>query len=125
MEQKCLNPNNQKTLSGSPKSKCFLGKRKSKGVDGCFRYKAETELNVLCSDVVEARGIEPLSENPSSQLSPSAGSYFEFPRRSGSCQPMRVGSPKVMTGKKALPGSRSPLIDASSRAAVLPVKTAA
>ena len=59
MEQKCLNPNNQKTLSGSPKSKCFLGKRKSKGVDGCFRYKAETELNVLCSDVVEANTQNP------------------------------------------------------------------
>jgi len=26
-------------------------------VDGCFRQKAETELNALCSDVVEMMGV--------------------------------------------------------------------
>lgn len=50
----------------------FLGKRKSKGVDGCFRHTAETESYALCSDVVEAAGVEPASENIFTRASPSA-----------------------------------------------------
>ena len=54
------------------KAVCFLGKRKSKEADGCFRLSAKTKSNVLCSDVVEMRRIELLSENLFAKGSPSA-----------------------------------------------------
>ena len=113
VEQKCLNPNNQKTLSGSPKSKCFLGKRKSKGVDGCFRYKAETELNVLCSDVVEARGIEPLSEDRITGFSPSAGRILDFPCPSACERAMGLGSFILPASPQSLGGPVPHINDAA------------
>ena len=66
---------------GPRKAVGFLGKRKSKGVDGCFCHKAKTESNALCSDVVEMRRIELLSENVSGSGSPSAAYDLDSPRR--------------------------------------------
>ena len=75
--------------------------------------------------LVEARGIEPLSENRSSQLSPGADNHLKFPLQVAGCQAKCIGSFKVMTGRETKPGSRSPLIDALIRTAVFSVKTAA
>ena len=49
-------------------------------MDGCFRRTAETKSNALCSDVVEARRIELLSENIFAALSTSLvyGSGFPY-----------------------------------------------
>ena len=43
-------------------------------------------------ELVEPRGIEPLSENPSSQLSPSAVCRLKFPRADPDKQASAVGS---------------------------------
>lgn len=42
--------------------------------------------------MVEPRGIEPLSENPSSQLSPSAVYHLDLPRTSADKQALAFGS---------------------------------
>ena len=72
--------------------------------------------------LVEARGVEPLSENRSSQLSPGAGNLFSFPPQIAGCQAKSFSSFSVMTGRETKPGSRSPLIDALIRTAVLSVR---
>ena len=58
---------------------------------------------------MEARGVEPLSENRSAKLSPSAAGLLGFPSRSAGRQALRYGSRPVMTGAAASPRSRSPL----------------
>lgn len=77
------------------------------------------------SYLVEARGIEPLSENHLPWLSPSAVHLLGFPSSCAGGQAYDFGSRPVMTGAAARPGSRSPLIDAFIPTAVLRVKTAA
>lgn len=42
--------------------------------------------------MVEPRGIEPLSENPSSRLSPGAECLLDLPRLSAGKQALRFGS---------------------------------
>lgn len=84
-----------------------------------------------CSDLipsfkmVEARGIEPLSENRSPWLSPSAECLLRFPSPDAGKQASGYSSCQVMTRAAALPRSRAPLIDALSPPAVLRGKTAA
>lgn len=75
--------------------------------------------------MVEARGIEPLSENPQLWLSPSAADFWGFPSPDAKRQASGYGSRMVMTGGAASSRSRSPLIDAFIPAAVFRVKTAA
>ena len=75
--------------------------------------------------MVEARGVEPLSENQSTVLSPSAAGLLRFPSHNAGRQALCYGSHPVMTGAVARPRSRSPLVDAFIPAAVLRVKTAA
>ena len=53
----------------------------------CFMHKLFT-----CASLVEPRGIEPLSENPSSRLSPSAVYLLEFPRSDADKQASLIGS---------------------------------
>ena len=55
--------------------------------EGCFLFP----YYGLWVTMVEPRGIEPLSENPSSRLSPSAVYLLRFPSRSADKQAMRVG----------------------------------
>ncbi len=81
-------------------------------MDGCFRRKAETESNALCSDVVEARRIELLSENSSTEISPSAVFVLEFPTYIAQRQAICFGSFIIHGQLKALRNSRSPLFDA-------------
>jgi len=69
--------------------------------------------------------IETASESLSSQLSTSVSCYLSFPPPHAHRRAYGLGSPKVMTEIRASLRSRSPLIDAFIRAAVLPVKTAA
>ena len=73
--------------------------------------------------LVEARGIEPLSENHLIQLSPSAADLLGFPSRIADRQAMRYGSHYGVTSGVAPCRSRSPLIDASLPTAVLRGKT--
>ena len=73
--------------------------------------------------MVEARGIEPLSENHLIQLSPSAADLLRFPSRIADRQAMRYGSHYAVTSGVAPCRSRSPLIDASLPTAVLRGKT--
>ena len=73
--------------------------------------------------LVEARGIEPLSENHLIQLSPSAADLLRFPSRIADRQAMRYGSHYGVTSGVAPCRSRSPLIDASLPTAVLRGKT--
>ena len=73
--------------------------------------------------LVEARGIEPLSENHLIQLSPSAAGLLRFPSRIADRQAMRYGSHYGVTESVATLRSRSPLIDASLPTAVLRGKT--
>ena len=73
--------------------------------------------------MVEARGIEPLSENHLIQLSPSAADLLRFPSRIAERQAMRYGSHYGVTSGVAPCRSRSPLIDAPHPAAVLRGRT--
>ena len=59
--------------------------------------------------MVEARGVEPLSENRSAELSPSAADFLRFPSRNAKRQALRYGSRPVMTKAAASLRSRSPL----------------
>ena len=76
-------------------------------------------MGVLCF-LVEARGVEPLSENLLIQLSPSAFRLLEFPLRHGGGQPYLAGSHFM---RDALNGERRVhvhrLHDAQSEAAIL------
>ena len=73
--------------------------------------------------LVEARGIEPLSENHLIQLSPSAADLLRFPSRSAERQAMRYGSHYAVTVGVATLRSRSPLIDAPLPVAVFRGRT--
>ena len=73
--------------------------------------------------LVEAAGIEPASENPLVQLSPSAAGLLGFPSRIAGRQAMRYGSHYAVAEGVAPRRSRSLLIDASLPAAVLRGKT--
>ena len=72
---------------------------------------------------MEARGIEPLSENHLIQLSPSAADLLRFPSRIADRQAMRYGSHYAVTSGVAPCRSRSPLFDAPHPAAVLRGRT--
>ena len=52
-----------RVLSNRRAERDFLRKRRSKEAGESFSLQRKTEQSELCSDVVEARGIEPLSEN--------------------------------------------------------------
>lgn len=59
------------------------------------KTKSHKRLNkAICRtfNMVEPRGIEPLSENPSSQLSPSAVYHLDLPRTSADKQALAFGS---------------------------------
>ncbi len=75
--------------------------------------------------LVEPRGIEPLSENHLSRLSPSAARLLRFPSPDAGGQASGYGSRFVMTGGATSARSRSPLHDAPIPTAVLRVGTAA
>ena len=79
-------------------------------------------MGALCI-LVEARGIEPQSENHLIQLSPSAVRLLGFPSRIAGGQAMRYGSHYAVTEGVASPCSRSPLIGALFSAAVLRDRT--
>ena len=79
----------------------------------------------LCSGLVEARGVEPLSENHLSRLSPSAADPLDSPHRAPTDRLPVAVSALVMTGPAASPCSRSPLNHAPIPAAVFRVGTAA
>ena len=66
--------------------------------------KNKPEQSGLCSDVVEAGGIEPPSENPFRQLSPSAAYRLAFPRPAADRQAVGVSSLLFMAGVKASSG---------------------
>ena len=51
----------------------------------------------LCSELVEARGIEPLSENHLPKLSTSVSNYLTFPHLTANWKAERIGSLCVMT----------------------------
>ncbi len=61
-------------------------------MDGCFRHKAETESNALCSDVVEPRRVELLSEKASDSGTPGAVCGLNFPLPKVHKQPSGFGS---------------------------------
>ena len=70
--------------------------------------------------MVEARGVEPLSENLLIQLSPSASRLLGFPARDGGGQPACLGSHFLrdrFNGEPPMHVHR--LHDAQSRAAIL------
>lgn len=75
--------------------------------------------------LVEPRGIEPLSENPSSQLSPSAVYLLKFPCANADKQAFAFGSLWYNESYKAIRSGRSPLVDAISPPAVVRGMTAA
>lgn len=79
----------------------------------------------LCSELVEARGIEPLSENHLPKLSTSVSNYLIFPLLTANWKAERIGSLSVMIKLKASLDSRAPLIDISIQVVVLPNETAA
>ena len=59
------------------------------------KTKSHKRLNkAICRifNMVEPRGIEPLSENPSSQLSPSAVCLLDLPHTSAGKQALALGS---------------------------------
>ncbi len=81
-----------------------------------------------CSDtplLVEPGGIEPPSENHSSQLSPSAADRLGFPSPNAERQAFGYGRCKAVACAAPSARSRSPLIDASFPTAVLRDETAA
>ena len=75
--------------------------------------------------MVEARGIEPLSENHLPKLSTSVSNYLTFPHLTANWKAERIGSLWVMIKWKASLDSRAPLIDISIQAVVLLNETAA
>lgn len=75
--------------------------------------------------MVEMTRVELVSEDHLPELSTSVACGFTFPLRRAHRQAQRFSSLWFMTEVKTFPGSRSPLIDAFARAAVLPGKTAA
>ncbi len=75
--------------------------------------------------LVEMAGIEPASENPFIQVSPSAVSLLKFPHQIADRQAKRLGSPRYGLVLRGAQTDRSPLIDALSAAVVLHGKTAA
>ena len=83
------------------------------------------EISSSTVGLVEARGVEPLSENHLQQLSSSAVSLLGFPSHSAGRQAQCYGSLCVMTSGETPQCSRAPLIDAFIRGAVVPAKTAA
>ena len=64
--------------------------------------------------LVEPRGIEPLSENPSSRPSPSAVCHLKFPHSDADKQAALIGILKYTSSYKATYRKRSPLVDAVS-----------
>ena len=70
-------------------------------------------------------GIEPLSENQSTQASPGAVGLLNFPRCIAVRQAMQFGSPQYNHVLRGAWTDRSPLIDAPSAAVVLRSGTAA
>ena len=94
----------------------FLIKRKERKLQYRWYHNFRSYL-------VEARGIEPLSENHLIQLSPSAVRLLGVPSRIAGGQAMRYGSHYAVTGGVASPCSRSPLIGALFSAAVLRDRT--
>lgn len=62
--------------------------------------------------LVEMTGIEPVSEKRLQRLSSSVVIVLKFPQLIAQRQAINLGILKVMTRYKALPCSRSPLIDA-------------
>lgn len=64
------------------------------------------------SYLVEMTGIEPVSEKRLQRLSSSVVIVLKFPQLIAQRQAINLGILKVMTRYKALPCSRSPLIDA-------------
>ncbi len=62
--------------------------------------------------MVEATGIEPVSENLFTQLSPGGVALLGFPSPNAERQAVGYGSRQVMTSAAASTRSRSPLIDA-------------
>ena len=96
-----------------------------RGVDSLSRNENAKRAPVkgaLCI-LVEARGIEPLSENHLIQLSPSAADLLRVPSRIADRQAMRYGSHYAVTVGVAPRRSRSPLFDAPHPAAVLRGRT--
>ena len=59
-------------LPGSRKSLWLFGAKEEHGSGRMFSRKAETESNALCSDVVEMRRVELLSEKSSDSSAPGA-----------------------------------------------------
>ena len=91
------------------------------------RQKNESGMRLASrlSLVVEARGIEPLSENHLPKLSTSVSNYLTFPHLTANWKAERIGSLWVMIKWKASLDSRAPLIDISIQAVVLLNETAA
>ena len=77
----------------------------------------------LLGFLVEATGIEPVSENPFTQLSPGGVYLLRFPSMHADKQAYTYGSYPVMTKAVASLCSRSPLIDALSQVAVVKGRT--
>ncbi len=67
--------------------------------------KSRRKRYAACDDVVEARGVEPLSENPLTRLSPGAAFAFTFPLAHTQRQVYAVSSFINPVCRKALAGS--------------------
>ena len=93
------------------------------------QIRADNEKNPLFQRVfchlVEATGIEPVSENHLPWFSPSAAVLLRFPSLNAERQALSYGSRPGVTDEATADRSRSPLIDAFIPTAVLRVKTAA
>ena len=74
--------------------------------------------------MVEARGVEPLSEKSSSQLSTSVAFYFILSFAGAKKHAPGRDSLVLRDGVPGVDRARSPLLDAPIRAAALPVGTA-
>ena len=74
--------------------------------------------------MVEARGVEPLSEKPSSQLSTSVAFYLILSLAGAKKHAPGWDSLVLHDGVRGIDRARSPLHDAPGRAAALPVGTA-
>ena len=77
--------------------------------------KKRLHHNDTVFQLVEARGIEPLSKKHLQRFSTSVANILRFPRHSVHWQTLRFGSLRVMTESKAHFRSRSPLIDAPEK----------
>ena len=81
----------------------------------CILFRKAQIQKILCSTfhcLVEMTGIEPVSEKRLQRLSSSVVIVLKFPQLIAQRQAINLGILKVMTRYKALPCSRSPLIDA-------------